>query len=283
MRPISLKCNGMTFSGLDAGPPDGPLVILLHGFPQTSRAWGAQLQALADAGFHAVAPDMRGFADGARPLGVEQYTLALAVDDVLAIAAELGGEADTGNGSQGFHLAGHDLGGIVAWELACRAPEHVRTLTIASTPHLAPFGQAIIDGSAERLPPFELFRQDGVAEQLMLSDGGNVLRQAYTGLAPDAIEEYVRCFSAPGVLTATLAYFRAFDFDAWLALAQCTAPTLFAWGRDDPFLAAATASATAAHVSGSYREEPLDGVGHWVPELAAERMSELLLEQVATG
>jgi pimeloyl-ACP methyl ester carboxylesterase len=272
MQPLSLQCRDMSSSGLDAGTEGAPLVILLHGFPQTSRAWRAQLETLGDAGYHAVAPDLRGFADGARPLDIEQNTLAQAVGDVLAIAIELGAET--------FHLAGHDLGGIVAWELACRHPEHVRTLTVASTPHLAPFGQAIVDGSAERLPPFELFRQPGVAEQLMLADDAEVLRQAYAGLAPEAIEEYVRCFSAPGVLSATLAYFRAFDFAAWLQLPPCTPPTLFVWGRDDPFLAASTARETREHVSGAFREEVLGGVGHWVPELAAERVTELMLSQL---
>ncbi len=273
MRPLSLNCRNMSFSGLHAGPDGAPVVILLHGFPETSRAWDAQLEALGDAGFHTVAPDLRGVADGARPEGIDRYTLAEAVSDVFAFAGELGAER--------FHLAGHDLGGIIAWELACRDPERVRTLTIASTPHLAPFGQAIIDGSAERLPPFELFRQPGVAEQLMLANDAGVLRQAYAGLDPETIDEYVARFSAPGVLTATLAYFRAFDFHAWQELPSCAPPTLFAWGRDDPFLAEATAAATRAHVSGAFREEALDGVGHWVPELAADRLSELMLEHLS--
>ncbi len=271
MRSLSLQCRDMNFSGLDAGAEGAPLAILLHGFPQTPRAWRAQLETLSHAGYHAVAPGLRGFADVARPLDIEQNTLAEAVGDVLAIATELGAET--------FHLAGHDLGGIVAWELACRHPERVRTLTVASTPHLAPFAQAILDGSAERLPPFELFRQPGVAEQLMLADDAAVLRQAYAGLTPEAIEKYVQCFSAPGVLSATLAYFRAFDFGAWLELPSCTPPTLFVWGRDDPFLAASTASETREHVSGTFREEVLDGVGHWVPELAGKRVSELMQSQ----
>ncbi len=273
MRQLSLNCHGMNFSGLAAGAEDAPLVILLHGFPQSARAWRPQLEALGDAGLHAVAPDLRGVADGARPRGIERYTLAEAVGDVFAIAGQLGAET--------FHLAGHDLGGIIAWELACRDPARLRTLTIASTPHLAPFAEAIIDGSAERLPPFELFRQPGVAERLMLADDGAVLRQAYAGLAPEAVEEYVARFSAPGVLTATLTYFRAFDFDAWLELPPCAPPTLFTWGRDDPFLAEATAAATREHVSGALREEALDGVGHWLPELAANQVSELMLEHLS--
>ncbi len=272
--PLDIRVGELTFSGLAAGPADGELAILLHGFPQTSRAWRHQLDRLSEAGLHAVAPDMRGFSDGARPEGTENYSLQLASADVLAIAAELG--------TASFHLIGHDLGGIVAWELACLHPDSVRTLTVASTPHLAAFATAILSGAEGlRIPPFALFREPGVAEQLLLADDASVLRQAYAGLPADATEEYVHRFTAPGVLMAALAYFRAFDFQAWLGLGASTVPTLFVWGRDDPFLDPSTAVATAGHVAASYEEAALDGIGHWVPELAAEHLAELLLSHLA--
>jgi pimeloyl-ACP methyl ester carboxylesterase len=273
---IDIRVGELVFSGLAAGPRQGELVILLHGFPQTARAWRAQLAALSEAGLHAVAPDMRGFSDGARPEGVEQYALEIAVSDVVAIAAELGSER--------FHLAGHDLGGIVAWELACRHPARVKTLTVASTPHLAAFSAALrAKQEGVRIPPFELFRQPGVAEQLLLADDASVLRQAYAGLSAEAIEDYVTVFTAPEVLTATLAYFRAFDFEEWLELPASTAATLFVWGSEDPFLDPATAAATRENVSGSYVEAPLEGVGHWLPELAPDAVSELLLRHISSS
>jgi len=271
---LDIRVGGLSFSGLADGPVEGELVLLLHGFPQTARAWQGELANLAAAGLRAVAPDLRGFSDGARPTGAGSYTLDLAAADVQSIAAELG--TDT------FHLVGHDLGGIVAWELACRSPERVRTLTVASTPHLAAFGAALLAGKeGQRIPPFELFRQPDVAEQLLLADDAAVLRQAYAGIAPDAVEEYVGTFTKPGVLSATLAYFRMFDLEAWVELPPAPQPTLFVWGRDDPFLEPSVASATNEHVSGNYREAALEGVGHWVPELASERVAELLLEHLA--
>jgi pimeloyl-ACP methyl ester carboxylesterase len=129
----------------------------------------AHVQALGDAGWHAVAPDIRGFAPGARPEPVSQYTRERVAGDVLEIAAHLGAES--------FHLAGHDLGGIIAWDIACRHPARVRTVAAASTPHLAPFAAAPRAGQEQRLPPFELFRKPGIAERALL-DGDAAALQA---------------------------------------------------------------------------------------------------------
>ncbi len=271
---LDIPADELTFSALAAGPEDGKLVILLHGFPQTARAWRSQLERLAESGVRAIAPDLRGFCDGARPDGLAAYSLDRAAQDVLAIAAWAGADS--------FDLVGHDLGGIIGWELACRYSQRVRTATIASTPHLTPFAEAIIaDEAGVRVPPFALFREPGAAELALLADDGAALRSAYTGIAADAVEEYVRVFTAPGVLTATLAHFRAFDFQSWLELPSSPVPTLFVWGRDDPFLDPATAAATAGHADGSYRGVGLAGVGHWLPELAADSLAGLILEQIA--
>jgi putative transposase len=192
---------------------------------------------------------------------------------ILAIAACLGATS--------FHLVGHDLGGIVAWDLACRHPRTVETVAIMSTPHLAPFAAALRAKQVDRLPPFELFRQPGAAEQVLLADGAAALRASYAGLPPAAADEYTAHFSRQGALTAALNHFRAFGFDAWLALPASTVPTLFAWGDDDPYLARATAEATADHVTGKFVPAELERIGHWVPETAAGRVNQLLAEHLA--
>ena len=269
MRRIELTNGGMVFSGIAAGPQDGELVLLLHGFPQTARAWSAQVQALGDAGWHAVAPDIRGFAAGARPGPVTEYTQDKVAADVLAFAAQLGADS--------FHLAGHDLGGIIAWDVACRHPDRVRTLAAASTPHLAPFAAALAAAQEQRLPPFGMFRQPGTAEHAMLDHDAAALRAGYAGLDQHRIEEDVSHFSQPGALTAALNHFRAFDFGDWRTLPDSAVPTLFAWGADDPYLARPTALATRGHVKGPYTEAELRGVAHWLPELAPAAVTELLL------
>jgi pimeloyl-ACP methyl ester carboxylesterase len=268
MRQIELTIDDMVFSGIASGPAGGELVLLLHGFPQTSRAWSTQVRALGEAGWQAVAPDLRGFAAGARPGPVTEYTQDRVAGDVLAIAAQLGAHR--------FHLAGHDLGGIIAWDVACRHPDRVRTLAAVSTPHLAAFAAALQDRQERRLPPFGLFRQPGTAERALLDHDAAALRAAYAGLDQDRIEEYAGHFSQPGALTPALSHFRAFDFEDWLALPAATVPTLFAWGSDDPYLARPTALATRDHVKAPYTETELEGVGHWLPELAPRAITELL-------
>jgi pimeloyl-ACP methyl ester carboxylesterase len=275
MKDMMIQVGDLSFSGLVDGPDAGDLVILLHGFPETSRAMTAQVAALAAAGYRVLAPDLRGFSAGARPQEIAAYRLAEVTTDVLGLAAA--------TGATSFYLVGHDLGGIIAWAVAARHPQAVRTLTVASTPHLAAFGPATLhDEEQRRRSPFALFRQpEGVAEQLLLADGAAALRAAYKGLAPTTVDCYVDFFSRPGVLTATLAHFRAIDYDEWAALPPASMPTLFVWSPADPYLAASTAEATADHVTGPYRAEVLEGAGHWIPERASEEFSHLILEHFA--
>src|SRR5262245_4062989 len=131
---VELGANGLTFRARVAGPADGRVVLLLHGFPQTSRCWAAQLDALAAAGHRAVAVDQRGYSPGARPADPRPSAMAHLVDDVLGIVDALGTDQ--------VDLVGHDFGGAVAWTVAGHHPDKVRTLTVASSPHPAAFVQA---------------------------------------------------------------------------------------------------------------------------------------------
>jgi pimeloyl-ACP methyl ester carboxylesterase len=108
----------MVFTARADGPTDGPLVLLLHGFPQTSWEWHHQLPALGDAGYRAVAPDQRGYSPGARPVGVDAYAIDELVADALALAEVFGAAR--------FHLVGHEWGAIVAWQVAGGASRATR-------------------------------------------------------------------------------------------------------------------------------------------------------------
>lgn len=271
--------DGLRFAARTAGPADGRPVLLLHGFPQTSRCWAAQLEALAAAGHRAVAVDQRGYSPGARPDDVAAYRPEALVADVLAVADAAGMDR--------FDLVGHDFGGMVAWMVAGHHPDRVRTLAVASTPHPAAFRASYQAGRSdqhERSGYMRTFREAirGELEASLLADGAAGLRRVYAGLDPEAIEEYVAVLSQPGALVAAIDWYRSMSGQASAATPPSSVPTLYVWSDQDPALGREAAEATAALVTGPYRFEVLEGVGHWVPEQAADQLSALLLEHLAT-
>jgi pimeloyl-ACP methyl ester carboxylesterase len=185
IEPLQLQARGLVFDGLAAGPPAGELVVLLHGFPQTCACWIQVLEALAGAGYRAVAPDQRGYSPKARRTIVQAYRMPELVADVVAIADRL--DAET------FHLVGHDWGGVVAWRLAGRHPERVATLTAVSTPHPRAFARALVAGTqALRSAYIPVFRLPRLAELLLWAhrQWGLRLLLAQDGLRAEWVDTY---------------------------------------------------------------------------------------------
>src|SRR5262245_9600596 len=237
----------------------------------------AQLDALAAAGFRAVAFDQRGYSPGARPADVSAYKPAALVRDTLDVADAIGAAP--------FDLVGHDFGGMVAWMVAGHHPDRVRTLTVASTPHPAAFRASYQNTTTDQGGRSEYMRtfrggERGAMEATLLADDAAALRMVYTGLEPDAIEEYVRVFSEPGALVAAIDWYRSMSGKASAATPPSDVPTLYVWSDQDPSLGRDAAEATANLVTGPYRFEVLEGVGHWIPELAAPVFTPMLLDHL---
>jgi pimeloyl-ACP methyl ester carboxylesterase len=285
MDELEIPVGEMTFSARAAGPGDGRLVLLLHGFPQTSWSWRNQLAALGEAGYRAVAFDQRGYSPGARPEGTEHYKLPHLVADVVAVADWLGGHR--------FDLVGHDWGGGVAWQTASRYPDRLRSLTVASTPHPAAFtaslsasgGRGGQGDQAQRSSYMELFQQPDVPEQMFLADDAAGLRGLYaaSGLPADEVDEYVRVLTQPYAMTGALNWYRAASIDDVNDMGPITTPTLYVWSDNDVALGRDAADATADHVQGPYRFEVLEGVSHWIAEEAPDRFNAMLLEHLAAN
>jgi pimeloyl-ACP methyl ester carboxylesterase len=266
--------DGLSFRARITGPVNARVVVLLHGFPQTSRCWAAQLEALAAAGFRAVAFDQRGYSPRARPPNVGAYKPAALVRDVIGVADALGAAQ--------FDLVGHDFGGMVAWMVAGHHPDRVRSLAIASTPHPAAFRSSYKSSGTdqgERSGYMRAFRasERGAMEQTLLADDAAGLRAFYAGLDDDAIDEYVRVLAEPGALVAAFDWYRSMSGAASAATPAALMPTVYVVGNDDPTIGRDAAVATADHVAGPYAFHPRDGVGHWIPELAASTFTPLLL------
>ena len=280
MERIEIPAGDFVFDALAAGPADGELVVLLHGFPQTSRSWRHLLPVLAEAGYRAVAPDQRGYSPRARPDAVDDYRIDHLVADVLAIADWEGGHR--------FHLIGHDWGGAVAWQVAGRYAPRLRTLTVLSVPHPMAMSRAMAgeggSDQAERSSYMQFFRTEG-AEDQMLAGGGQGLRNLYlgSGMDPDDASAYLETLGEPSALRGGLNWYRAADPSIAQGLGPITTPTLFVWSTEDPALGRHGAEATADHVEGPYRFEVLEGVGHWIPEQAPDELARLVLDHLVTG
>lgn len=278
MDTLELPVGDYKFTAQAAGPPDGRLVLLLHGFPQSSLEWRHQLVSLAEAGYRAVAPDQRGYSAEARPEGVEHYATDHLVADALAMVDEMGAHK--------VDVVGHDWGAWVAWHLAARYPERLRTLTSVSLPHPLALFDAILHGKGDqvvRSAYVGFFRQEGIAETTLLAANGEGLKKALsaTGMGDKETDFYVAQMRRPGALTAALSWYRAITPEDAQGIGAITTPTLYVWSDKDTALGREAAEATASHVEGPYRFEVLEGVSHWIPEEAPEDLDRLLLEHLA--
>ena len=269
-----LRVRGLEFRALAAGPPDGELVVLLHGFPQTAACWTEVAGALAAAGYRVLAPDQRGYSPGARPAAVRAYRLPELVADVLALAEAAGADR--------FHLVGHDWGGVVAWALAGQHPERVVTLTSVSTPHPRAFAAALVT-SAQLLRSayIGLFRIPRLPELALGARGLRGLRFLLTrgGLAPEWADRYTRALAEPGALSAALAWYRAAT-PFGVGLLPVPVPTRYLWGSGDPALGRRAAMTTGRWVTGPYRLDVLEGAGHWLPEHHPQELAQLVLDHL---
>jgi pimeloyl-ACP methyl ester carboxylesterase len=274
----SFQRDGLTFDVRDAGPADGEPVVLLHGFPQDAAAWNQVAPALHQEGLRTLAPDQRGYSPIARPRGRSHYRLRETTADVLALLDAAGLES--------AHVVGHDWGGIVAWALAAWHPDRVRTLTALSVPHPAAMQKAFVTSDQGlRSLYMVLFQLPVVPEQLLLARNGAVLRRTLIrgGLPERLADHYVARMREPGALSAALSWYRALPWSSRDPVGTVRVPTLHVWSTGDTFLGRSATEATSDFCRADYRLEVLDGVSHWIPELAADRVAGLVTAHVKAG
>jgi pimeloyl-ACP methyl ester carboxylesterase len=263
-----INTNGIRLHVAEAGA--GPLVLLLHGFPEFWWSWRHQLTALAEAGYHAVAPDLRGYgASDKPPRGYDAPTLAA---DVAGIVRALG-ERDA-------VVVGHDWGGHLAWSLAALHPGVVRRLAVLSIPHPLRWFRAIRVDSAQRRASSYIFRFQlpwAPERWLVDDDAANVgaLLHEWGGPGFPDPETEQRCRQAMQIM---LTPNRALEYYRWSlrstlrtdgrryrrAMATpITAATLQLHGALDGCVLPSTAQGSGQHVAGDYEWRLLDGVGHF--------------------
>ena len=272
-----LAVNGIDLNVAQAGA--GTPVLLLHGFPDRWQLWRHQIPALVDAGYHVIAPDLRGFGASDRPGDVADYAMPTLIGDVTGLLDELGLERAA--------VVGHDWGAGLAWSVAMARPERVSELAVISVGH---GGTAAAAGLRQREMSWYMlwFLFPGVAEQVLpREDWAFYRRWAWAGAGAgtdDDADRQIADLSRPGALTAGLNWYRAnirperfVPPERLPALPHVSCPTMGVWSSDDLALGETQMQASGAFVDGPWRYERIDGCDHWVPVHAPEALTRLLL------
>ena len=272
-----IEVNGVRLHCLVEGK--GPLVLLLHGFPETSRAWRKQIPALAER-FQVVAPDLRGYGASDKPNGIAAYRTSVLADDIVGLIHTFDAER--------AHVVGHDWGGAVAWATAIEHPEAVDRLVVLNCPHPVVMARALRSNWAQVRRSWYIFafQIPALPEWALRRDGARALKDTLRSFTkrPDTfseldLDEYARAFSAPGAATSAINYYRAaVRSPAPSAMKKVRAPTLLIWGEDDVALGIELTHGMEGLLEREPRVEYLPDTGHFVMEERPEVVNRLLLE-----
>lgn len=275
MRHRHVQTNGITLHCVESG--EGPLVLLLHGFPEFWYGWRRQIPGLVDRGFRVVAPDLRGYGLSDRPQGVQPYRIAHLVRDVAGLIASLGEREAV--------VVGHDWGGIVGWYTAMLQPEVVRRLIVLNAPHPAAYARELRAMSSQVWRSWYAgFHQlPWLPEAVWLAGDLALLRRVVAhgpAVSPEEREAYAEAYSSPGAMTAALNYYRAAFRHRPPKVMPIQAPTLLIWGERDPYLVTELTEGLDRWVA-DLRVQLLPHAGHWVQHEEPERVTDLIAEFAA--
>lgn len=269
--------NGITLHCIEAGPKDGPLVILLHGFPEFWWAWRYQIEPLAKAGFRVLVPDQRGYNLSDKPKGRRTYHLDVLAQDVVSLADALE--------RRSFHLVGHDWGGLVAWWTASRYPDRIERLVAINAPHPA------IAGAYMRRHPSQMLRSSYIGffqipflpEALFSAQDHRALKRALLRtsrkgtFSNDDLAQYECAWEQPGALTGMLNWYRALPLKpADNPSEKLPMPVLVIWGMGDRFLEFGLCEASLA-LCNQGKAKRFETATHWVHLEEAEAVSTELI------
>lgn len=270
--------DGLRLHYVEAG--SGPLVVLLHGFPEFWFSWRHQIPALKAAGFRVIALDLRGYNLSSKPRGVPAYATSLMTRDIEQLIQVCGAERAV--------VVGHDWGGAIAWHFAMRYPEKLERLVIMNAPHPSRFLRALRTWRQLRRSWYIFFFQMPWLPEAMIRAGrfaslrrtlrtGPVRRGAFTEAD---IERYVEAAAQPGALTAAINYYRAALLRGRVrgpVRRIIEAPVLVIWGNQDRYLGRELAEPDRELVP-NLRVERIPDAGHWVHLEQPESVNSLLLD-----
>jgi pimeloyl-ACP methyl ester carboxylesterase len=303
--------NGVRLRVIEAGEPGAPVVVLAHGFPELAYSWRHQIPVLADAGYHVLAPDQRGYGGSSRPDAIDAYNIHELTADLVGLLDDVGADRAA--------WIGHDWGAMVLWNLPLLHPDRVAAVAALSVPPLPrsrqPPMQAFRRIFGENFFYMLYFQEPGVPDAELNGDPARTMRRMIGGLRPpsdegaairmvapgpegfidrmpepdglpdwigqDELDHYIAEFARTG-FTGGLNWYRNMDRN-WetteeLADAMITAPCLFIGGTADPVLSFTRADRAAQVISGPYQQVMIDGAGHWLQQERPDLVNETLLD-----
>lgn len=307
--------NGLQLHVIEAGDRGAPVVILAHGFPELAYSWRHQIPALAEAGYHVLAPDQRGYGGSSCPEAIEAYNIHELTADMVGLLDHVGAERAV--------WIGHDWGAIVVWNAPLLHPDRVAGVAALSVPVVprprTPPTQALRDRFGENFFYILYFQEPGVADAELSRDPARTMRRMIGGLqlpgdrsaalrmlAPgpegfidrlpepaglpdwisqDELDHYISEFTRTG-FTGGLNWYRNFDRNwettAELNGATISVPCLFIGGTADPLLTFTPRDRAAEVITGPYREVMIDGAGHWLQQERPDEVNAALIEFLRT-
>lgn len=277
------------------GPEDGPLMVLLHGFPEFWYSWRHQIPVMAEAGYRVVAPDMRGYNESDKPKGVKRYAIERLTADVMELIRHFDRESAV--------IVAHDWGGGVAWQFAIEYPQATEQLVVMNAPHPAAFAKHMGRGSRPNLRQLRrswymfFFQIPWLPEFLALRNPRRLIEGAFRGQAvrkeafSDAdIDAYTEAITKPGALSAGINYYRAAfrgDFINPFSKAPpaedltISVPTLLIWGEEDQALGKELTYDLDEYFTSTFEIHYVPKTSHWVQQEQPEECCEATLAFLA--
>jgi len=273
------EVNGIKLHALHDGEGNREIIIFLHGFPEFSYAWHRQIPFFAARGFHALAPDQRGYNLSSKPRGISAYTIDKLVADMAAWIKQIT--------TQKVILVGHDWGGGVAWMLATQHPELLKKLVILNMPHLAVIKKHLKSNFKQMLKSWYVafFQLPFLPEiacrfQNYRFLSSSLVRTANKNTFTNAeIDIYKKAWRQPYALTAMINWYQAYLLDATKTYSDVTIPTLIIWGKKDATLSAAMAKDSLKHCTQG-KLIYIDDATHWLHHEKPDMLNELILNFV---
>jgi pimeloyl-ACP methyl ester carboxylesterase len=271
-RVTTYERAGLVFDVTDSGPLEGPVVMLLHGFPQRATCWEGVSRLLVRSGVRTLAPDQRGYSPGARPRSRLGYRSDELVADVVTLIDTVGGPV---------HLVGHDWGAVVAWRLAAQRPDLVTSLVTVSVPHPGAFARSLLTSSQALRSWYTLAVQPPCLPEVAASLSPRLVETLLrrSGMTSAELRRFRHEIVEAGALSGALGWYRGAVLSRGGA-PPVQVPTTHVWSDGEQALARRGAELTAEYVDAPYRLEILEGATHWIPTQRPERLARLVLDRV---